>query len=124
LAIRSEALHGESEALVLEFPVRRARARAARARRAVLLRRRVAVAGAVVAVVAGLVALAGPPGPAVASRPGAPAQVVVGPGDTLWELAGRYAPRGIDPRAYVDALARLNHLPAGVQAGQRLRLPR
>ena len=117
MAIRSEALHGESEALVLEFPVRRARARAARARRAVLLRRRVAV-------VAGLVALAGPPGPAVASRPGAPAQVVVGPGDTLWELAGRYAPRGIDPRAYVDALARLNHLPAGVQAGQRLRLPR
>lgn len=66
----------------------------------------------------------GPEGRAVASRPGAPRHVLIRPGQTLWDLAERYAPRGIDPRAYVDAVSDLNDLDGGLPAGVRLRLPR
>jgi hypothetical protein len=59
-----------------------------------------------------------------AARPGAPASVVVKPGQTLWEIAGRYAPDGTDMRAYIDAVARLNDLGPVLQSGQRLKLPR
>ncbi len=58
------------------------------------------------------------------SRPGAPAVVVVNPGQTLWELSQRYAPLGVDWRAYADALVDLNALDGPLQVGQRLRLPR
>ncbi|HVD29317.1 MAG TPA: LysM peptidoglycan-binding domain-containing protein [Mycobacteriales bacterium] len=59
------------------------------------------------------------PAPVPAS---APAEVVVAPGETLWSIAARVAPGG-DPRAVVDRLRALNHLPSGtVHPGQRLRL--
>jgi LysM domain len=52
----------------------------------------------------------------------APAEAVVGPGETLWSVAERVAP-GDDPRAVVDRLRALNDLPSGiVHPGQRLRL--
>jgi nucleoid-associated protein YgaU len=58
------------------------------------------------------------------SRPGAPAVVVVDEGQTLWELSQRYAPLGVDWRAYADAVVDLNDFDGPLQVGQRLRLPR
>lgn len=58
------------------------------------------------------------------SRPGAPAVVVVHEGQTLWELSQRYAPLGVDWRAYADAVVDLNDFDGPLQVGQRLRLPR
>jgi Tfp pilus assembly protein FimV len=61
----------------------------------------------------------------MASSPSAPKRVVVRPGQTLWAIAERYAPASVDPRAYVDALVEINDLDhAGVQPGDRIRLPR
>jgi hypothetical protein len=42
----------------------------------------------------------------------------------MWYLAGRYAQNGLDPRAYVDAVVKLNDLHEPPQPGERLRLPR
>jgi LysM domain len=78
--------------------------------------------GLVVLAVVTATLLAG--GTAPASRPGAPRAVVVHSGDTLWGIAERYAPDGIDKRAYVDALADLNELSGVPRAGQRIVLPR
>jgi hypothetical protein len=49
--------------------------------------------------------------------------VVVPEGQTLWGLSQRYAPLGVDWRAYADAVVDLNDLSGALQAGQRLRLP-
>jgi hypothetical protein len=52
----------------------------------------------------------------------APAQVVVGPGETLWSIAERVAPDR-DPRTVVAGIQRLNGLStADVRAGQTLQL--
>lgn len=135
MAMSRECWAPEGGATILRFPVRQSApgglsgscravsARSLRVRRSTYVRRRLAVLGAgALLVVSGIVAT-GPSGRAVASRPDAPSSVVVGPGTTLWSLAGRYAPDGIDPRAYVDALAALNDLRGAPQIGQRLRLP-
>ena len=59
-------------------------------------------------------------------EPGAPTPtrtVVVGPGDTLWAIAGGLAGDG-EVRAMVDRIERLNALDGAlVQSGQRLRVP-
>jgi LysM repeat protein len=77
--------------------------------------------GLAVAVTAATMAVRhGRPVPALPAS--APAVVVVKPGDTLWEIARRVAPRR-DPRDVVAELRRLNALPsADVRAGQQLRL--
>jgi hypothetical protein len=49
---------------------------------------------------------------------------VLRPGETLWDVAERFAPPGIDRRAYVDAVVELNGVEGSVAAGQRVRLPR
>lgn len=50
--------------------------------------------------------------------------VVLQPGDTLWTVAHRVAPKH-DPREVVEQLREINHLPtSAVQAGQVLTLPR
>lgn len=83
-------------------------------------------AGVVVVAAAILLAslVAGGPGStAVASRPGTPASVVLDRGETLWDLAERHAPAEVDPRAYVDALVRLNGLTGPPRAGENIDLP-
>jgi hypothetical protein len=47
-------------------------------------------------------ALDAPAGPAVAGH------VVLQPGETLWDVAVRSAPAGVDPRRQLDTLRRLN----------------
>ena len=50
-------------------------------------------------------------------------QVVVQPGQTLWQIAEQAAPAA-DPRDTVAVIMELNDLPSGsVQAGQALRVP-
>ena len=72
---------------------------------------------------AGLVALlVAQPGQAADSTP--LPTVVVRPGDTLWTIAGDYAP-GRDRVGLIEDIRRLNHLDGyGLQPGQRLVLPR
>jgi len=74
--------------------------------------------------VAAMVLATGPGGAAVASRPGTPARITVAQGETVWDLAERYAPDGIDRRAYVASILELNRLDGMPLAGQRLKLPK
>lgn len=117
-------------AIVYEFPteqVRRAaayeRARERRRHRAQIRRRRAGLALVALGTVVVSIFASGPDGSAPASAPGAPRAIVIQPGQTLWDVAERYAPEGIDPRAYVDALGRLNELEGSLMAGARIRLP-
>jgi Tfp pilus assembly protein FimV len=50
------------------------------------------------------------------------ALITIQPGDTLWEIAGRIAPDR-DPREVIWELKQLNPLPAGLIAGDQLRIP-
>ncbi len=108
---------------VVAFPTARARARAASGRRAEIRRRRLA-ALVLPLLVVGFILATGPAGTSVASRSGAPAAVVLSPGETIWDLAERYAPETIDSRAYVDAVLELNDISGVPAAGQRIELPR
>jgi LysM domain-containing protein len=123
MAVRREELWVRPDARVLDFPVRIAQARARRAQRTFLFRRLMVglIAFALVGAVIGVSAL-GSEAP-VASRASAPASVVVQPGETLWELAERYAPPDSDPRNYVAELVELNGGSELVYAGTRLDLP-
>lgn len=122
MAIRRDELVEAPGAVVVPFPTELVRARAAR-RRVLATRRRLALsAGAVV--VAATVLLAGSGDAAVASAPGAPDAVVLRQGDTLWDVAVRYAAEGSDPRAYVYALEQLNGLSGPPPAGLSLHLPK
>jgi hypothetical protein len=74
-------------------------------------------------VLAGLVALlVAQPGQAADTSP--LPSVVVRPGDTLWTIAGDYAP-GRDRLGTIEDIRRLNHLDGySLQPGRRLVLPR
>jgi LysM repeat protein len=74
-------------------------------------------------VAGGLTGLVSAPGQA-ADPPGPAPMVIVQPGDTLWGIAGQHAGRrGRD--ATVEDIRRLNNLDGyGIDAGQRLILPR
>jgi LysM repeat protein len=53
------------------------------------------------------------------------AEVVVLPGDTLWDIAGRYGPPGSDIRETVYRIRKANGLQTSVlQPGQVLAVPR
>jgi hypothetical protein len=91
-----------------------------RGRAAVLL------AGLVIALVVGVVLGAGS---VATEQPGTPEPtriVMVGSGETLWDIAGdaALATGGDDVRAMVKRIERMNALESGmVRAGQRLRVP-
>jgi hypothetical protein len=123
VAARSEDLY-LGEGRVIEFPRRQART-AARPTPAHFRRRRFAasVAAMFLSVTVFLLAT-GPEGNALASRSDAPRAVTLGPGQTLWEIAERYAAPGHDLRAYVDGLIEMNGLGPIPQVGERLKLPR
>lgn len=84
----------------------------------------VAVAAAVCAVVFGFGSVVG--GMAEGMAPAVPestAVVAVAPGESLWQLAQRYAP-GIEPRAVVARIEEINGVTAGeVPAGAVLSVP-
>lgn len=123
MALRREDLYQGRDAVVLEFPVRIARARAVRARRARAERHIalwIAALGLTGAVVAGS-ALSGSPD--ALARPGSPSVVTVQAGETVWDLAERYAAQGSDPRALADEIIELNGVQGVVPPGTQLRLP-
>ncbi len=124
--VREELVEGPG-AVVLPFPAPSGavgRFRRVSARRRAVARRRLVLGVMVLLLTAALVLATGPGGVAPASRPGAPAKVTIGVGETVWDLAERYAPDGIDRRAYVDALLELNGLRGPPLAGERLKLPK
>ena len=121
VAIRHEQLEAGSAA-VYRFPMWRVRSAAAR-ERMLARRRRSATAASILAVILAALFMGGWGHSEPPSRPGAPGAVVLRPGQTLWEVAARYAPKGSDLRAYVYELERLNHLGGAPQAGARLVLP-
>ena len=132
MAIRVEELEPPREAQIYAFPAERARnserARAARrrvaARRASVARRRAALAATVVVIAVMMLFAGGPASVSSADSARTPRKVTVQAGQTLWSLAERYAPRGVDPRAYVDAVLALNDLSGPPMAGAVIRLPR
>jgi Tfp pilus assembly protein FimV len=128
VAVREELLGepvaaGGRKAQIYAFPIP-ARPSSA-ARRRMLARRRKAVQVATLLVAAAAVLSIYVPGPVAPARSPAPVpgSVVVRPGDTLWSVAGRFASSEADLRAYVDAMAALNHTHGQLLPGQRLRLP-
>jgi hypothetical protein len=129
VALRQEDLGGRSDAVVYRFPTERTEIReqrrriAARRRRMVARRRRLSLACVTIVMSSALLLATGPSGTATASRDDAPRAVVMRAGDNLWDLAERYAPDGIDPRAYVDAVMSHNGFTVPPEAGQRVRLP-
>ena len=126
MAIRKEDLAFSNEAVVYRFPVERVRpprARViARRHRAQVRRRRLALGVVALSIIGLTVAGGGVGGDASAGRH-ARHSVVVQPGQTLWDIAERNAPTGVDPRAYVDALEERNGLEGVVTPGTRLELP-
>jgi hypothetical protein len=124
MSARAQGLEtGCDQGVVVPFPMATIRRRAAARRRTMALRR----AGVAITLAATcMLALMGSGGgTAQASRPRtAPRAVVLRSGQTVWDLADRYAPASSDPRAYVERVLSLNHLSAPPTAGVRLRLPR
>jgi hypothetical protein len=108
---------------VVAFPTARVKARAASRQRAEIRRRRLTIAVLPVLVV-GFILASGPEGTSVASRSSAPASVMLQPGETIWDLAERYAPAAVDPRAYVDAVLEMNDISGAPAMGERVRLPK
>ena len=125
MALRREDLeiHG-GEAALLRFPTVAVRARAARRQRAVFIRRRLSAALIAVMVVALGLQIGGVGNSAPASVEGAPRAVRLEPGETLWDVAARFAPGAVDTRAYVDELIELNGLSGAPAAGAKIRLPK
>jgi Tfp pilus assembly protein FimV len=132
MAIRVEELQLEPAvgARVYAFPTdvargrTAARRRAARARRRAIARRRTALGATVVVIATMMLFAGGPAGVSTASSRHVPKAITIQSGQSLWSVAERYAPDGIDPRAYVDAVLALNHLSQPPPAGASLRLPR
>lgn len=124
MAIRQEELYPAQEAVLYRFPPQRAALVRARRRRKEVRRRRAGLAGVLLVLICAFLLATGPSGSVPASRSDAPGSVTVRSGDTLWGLAERYAPDGVDPRAYVDLLEETNDLSGGLAAGMRIRLPK
>lgn len=122
MALRRDELFDPTPGLVVPFPLGVARARARRARMLARRRRTAAVAAGLCLAVA--VGGSATRGATVASAPGAPRSTALAAGESLWDVAERYAAPGTDPRAYVGALQDLNGLEGAPVAGRSIRLPR
>lgn len=86
---------------------------------AVVILTAVAMGMAVASATGALVGQAPPPAGAAE-----PVTIVVGPGDTVWDLAAPHAPAGADAMAYVVEVAAFNDVdPRAVRPGTVLRLP-
>ncbi len=120
MAIRQEELLVR-EAVIYRFPTEAIERRRARAE--VVGRRRAAVGVMAVVVAAGVLAAWTPSGEVEASAR-QPGHVVVGPGETWWDIAEVYAAESVDPRSYVDRLQEINDLSGPIRPGMRLKLPR
>lgn len=124
MALRREELEGcGREATIYAFPAPALAARRRReTRRARAARRRRGLG--VVAVVISLFLLSNAGGGAPSAAPDRPTRVVVlQQGDSVWEVAERHAPHGVDLRAYVDLVLEVNRLDGVPQPGTKLRLP-
>ena len=85
-------------------------------------RGRLVVLGLLMVLAALVVVLIAKPGQAADTTP--PPTTVVQPGDTLWSIAGDYAP-GRDRISTVEDIRRLNDLDTyNLRAGQTLKLPK
>ena len=123
MALRREDLYEGTDAVVVDFPVRIARARARRTTRERLERRVAAWALALGLTAAAIAGSAAAGQPEATSRPGAPSSVVVAAGETVSDLAERYAAEGSDLSAYAEALAALNGIQGVAPPGTELELP-
>ena len=127
MALRQEDLQIETRsATVYRFPVERSEVMEVRrgiaARQAARRRHRAGLTAVAVAVMAMTLLGGGQEATAPAAGEGK-RFAVVQPGETLWDLAERHAPEGMDVRVYVHALGELNELGSGLPAGVRIRLP-
>lgn len=95
-----------------------------RRRRAMALATAVAAAATVGALAAQLGEGPGREAPAGSATTAGAATVVVGPGDTVWDLAAVNRPPGREPSSYVAEVVALNGLdPSRLRPGTVLRLP-
>ena len=125
MALRREDLEVRSgEAALLRFPTAAVRARVARQERARFVRRRIGVGFLLAVVVVLGLQIGGVGNTAPASVDGAPRAVRLVEGETLWDVAARYAPSSVDPRAYVDELIELNGLSGAPSVGAKIKLPK
>jgi hypothetical protein len=128
MSVSSQRLQEGAGAVVLQFPRRAVVVRTGAARRAAARRRAIVRKLAVMVALLGMLALVllggGGDSTAQASHSQAPRAVVLRSGQTLWDLARRYAPRSMDPRDYVATMLELNHLAGPPEAGVKVRLPR
>ena len=74
-------------------------------------RRLVVILAAALLLAVGVATVAG--GAADRGEPTAVGHVVLQPGETLWDVAVRSAPAGVDPRRQLDTLRRLNGFGSG-----------
>jgi hypothetical protein len=125
MALRREDLEVRTgDAALLRFPTAAVRARVARQQRAALVRRRLGVGLLLALVVMMGLQIGGVGNSAPASVSGAPRAVRLAEGESLWDVAARYAPPSVDPRAYVDELIELNGLAGAPVVGAKIRLPK
>ena len=125
MALRREDLEvTRGDAALLTFPTAAVRARAARQERAAFRRRRLGVGALLALVVVMGLQVGGVGNTAPASVDGAPRAVRLAEGETLWDVAARYAPDSVDPRAYVDELIEMNGLSGAPVAGAKIHLPK
>jgi nucleoid-associated protein YgaU len=128
MALRQEDLEFQvaPQATVYRFPAERSEVARIRAgivsRRAARRRHRAGLAAVALAVV-GMTLLGGGQEATAPAAQGSKQTAVVQPGETLWDIAERHAPEGMDLRVYIAALEETNDLGPVLQAGARIRLP-
>ena len=128
MALRQEdfEIQAAPEAVVYRFPGERAEVARIRAgiasRRAARRRHRAGLVAVAVAVI-GMTLMGGGQEAVAPASQQVTRTAVVQPGETLWDIAERHGPEGMDPRVYIAALEEANDLGPVLQAGARIRLP-